>query len=284
MAFNREETMTTYLQNLVPPQAHGTNFETNDAIEVLHEQTKWFRRSFDGQLQHIMRYLKNPVYIARAASAYNDYAGFPELRLPEPQTMQADLAQTLATRRSQYAFGGTLTLPQLSALLHHAVRVNLEKSSTLAPHVKLSFRPYPSPGGLYPTEIYAFLNNIEGIPACIAHYDARAHALRILKEQDGQAFSSAEIKAGNNGVRAPLILVLTTLPQRATAKYGGRGYRMSLLEAGHASQNFCLVAEGLGLATLVYGSYFDDELADLLEIDSVTEAVASVILCGQAQA
>jgi SagB-type dehydrogenase family enzyme len=75
-------------------------------------------------------------------------------------------------------------------------------------------------------------------------------------------------------------MVFTTVPQRVTAKYGGRGYRMGLLEVGHASQNACLVASALGIGALVYGSYFDDELAAALNTDGVTETVASVILFG----
>jgi SagB-type dehydrogenase family enzyme len=74
---------------------------------------------------------------------------------------------------------------------------------------------------------------------------------------------------------------MTSVPQRATAKYGSRGYRMALLEAGHASQNLCLAAQGLGLGSLVYGAYYDDELAALLDIDGVTETVVSVMLLGR---
>ena len=55
---------------------------------------------------------------------------------------------------------------------------------------------------------------------------------------------------------------------------------MGLLEIGHASQNACLVAEAISVGSLVYGSYFDDELAEALNIDGVTETVASVILLG----
>ena len=38
---------------------------------------------------------------------------------------------------------------------------------------------------------------------------------------------------------------------------------------------------GLLFASLVYGAYYDDELAELLDIDGVTETVVSVMLIGK---
>lgn len=273
--------MKNNLQELLPPQAMAGQFDIDDPMEILHEQTKFHRATLSGQIKNIVRYLRHPAYIARGAAGYNVFPSSPRIALPPPQLELGELAQAMASRRSTRALTAELSLVQLSSLLHHAVRVNRVGSSNAAPHIKLAFRAYPSPGGLYPTEFYLFLNEVESIPPCIAHYDARAHCLRILKPQQGDAFASAEVRSGETGIRAPLTMVLTSVPQRATAKYGGRGYRMALLEAGHASQNLCLAAQGLGLGSLVYGAYFDDELAALLDIDGVTETVASVILFGR---
>lgn len=274
--------MDRHLQDLIPPKPYAASFDPDNAIEQLHENTKWFRRTFKGQLRSIVRYLSNPGYIARGASGYHEFLNCPTLALAQPQPLDTPLSEALANRRSGYGLAGALSSGQLSTLLHHAFGVNKRAFSTVAPSVEICFRPYPSPGGLYPTEIYLYVNNVEGIAPCIAHYDARTHTLRVLAEQDGRAFEKIEIPSGGQHSRAPVVVVLTTVPQRVTAKYGGRGYRMGLLEAGHASQNACLVASALGIGSLVYGSYFDDELAEALNIDGVTETVASVILFGEA--
>jgi SagB-type dehydrogenase family enzyme len=273
--------MTKTLQELLPPQAMAGQFDIDDPAEILHEQTKFHRATLMGQVKNIVRFLRHPAYIARGAAGYNAYPSCPAIELPEPALELGALAQALALRKSARAFAGALSLQELSSLLHHALRVRRTAKSDIAPHVKLAFRSYPSPGGLYPTEFYLFLNEVEGVAPCIAHYDARNHLLRVLKAQQGDAFGSAEVKSGEAGVKAPLVCVMTSVPQRATAKYGARGYRMSLLEAGHASQNLCLAAQGLGLGSLVYGAYYDDELAALLDIDGVTETVASVMLLGR---
>ncbi len=276
--------MNDSLQDLLPPQAMAGEFDLDNVTEILHEQTKFHRATFSGQVKNIVRYLHHPSYIAKGAAGYNHFAASPRIDLPEPALELGELATALAGRHSARAFEASLTLQQVSSLLHHAIRVNRWMQSHNAPHIKLAFRPYPSPGGLYPTEFYLFLNQIEGVEPCIAHYDAREHCLRQLKPQDGTAFTSVEIQSGEAGFKAPLVMALTSLPQRATAKYGSRGYRMSLLESGHASQNLCLVAQGLGLGSLVYGAYYDDELAALLDIDGVSETVVSVMLFGKESA
>lgn len=273
--------MTKTLQELLPPQAMAGQFDIDDPAEILHEQTKFHRATLMGQVKKIVCFLRHPAYIARGAAGYNAFPSCPAIELPVPVLALGELAQALAQRRSVRSFAGGMSLQELSSLLHHALRVRRMANSDIAPHVKLAFRSYPSPGGLYPTEFYFFLNKVEAVAPCIAHYDARNHLLRVLKPQQGDAFGSAEVQSGESGIKAPLVCVMTSVPQRATAKYGARGYRMALLEAGHASQNLCLAAQGLGLGSLVYGAYYDDELAALLDIDGVTETVVSVMLLGR---
>ncbi|MFC5475538.1 SagB/ThcOx family dehydrogenase [Paraherbaspirillum soli] len=273
--------MNDGLQELLPPQAMAGQFDIDDPVDILHEQTKFHRATMAGQVKHIVRYLRHPAFIARGAAGYNVFTSCPRIDLPEPTLDIGSLAGAMADRKSARGFAGALSLTELSSLLHHSLRVNRYSSSNAAPHVKLAFRAYPSPGGLYPTEFYLFLNQVEGVAPCIAHYDARGHCLRVLKPQTGNAFASAEVQSGESGMQAPVVIAMTSVPQRATAKYGSRGYRMALLEAGHASQNLCLAAQGLGLGSLVYGAYYDDELAALLDIDGVTETVVSVMLIGK---
>jgi SagB-type dehydrogenase family enzyme len=273
--------MKEFLQDQVPPTSSGAKFDPDNTVEIMHEQTKWYRGTFNSQLRDIVLYLTHPSYISRGAAGYNEFPSYPLISLPEPTPVTIGLAEAMCQRRSAYKINGPVDLADISAILHHAIRVNRQLTSTAAPNVKVSFRPYPSPGGLYPTEMYVFLNDVDGTEPCLAHYDARAHALRVIKTHDGNLFKKVQIHSVEDDVVPPVVFVLTTVPQRVTVKYGARGYRMGLLEVGHASQNICLVTQALGLGSLVYGSYFDDELAGELEIDSVTEAVASVILVGK---
>ena len=69
--------------------------------------------------------------------------------------------------------------------------------------------------------------------------------------------------------------------ERAAAKYGGRGLRFLLLEAGHLMQNLCLVSASMGLTTVPLGGYFEADLARRLTLPA-TDEVLYLGLCGRA--
>ena len=54
---------------------------------------------------------------------------------------------------------------------------------------------------------------------------------------------------------------------RNQKKYGPRGYRYTLLEAGHSAQNVCLRAIELGLGTLCMGGFEDSRLNRVLGLE-----------------
>jgi SagB-type dehydrogenase family enzyme len=59
-----------------------------------------------------------------------------------------------------------------------------------------------------------------------------------------------------------------------TWKFGERGYRYLLLDAGHICQNLYLAAEALGCGACAVGSFDDGELNSTLGLDGVTRFVA----------
>lgn len=81
--------------------------------------------------------------------------------------------------------------------------------------------------------------------------------------------------------RASLIIFITALFERSIFKYGNRGYRFVMLEAGHVAQNLNLVAIALGLKTLNIGGYFDRAIDDFLGLDGVTHSTIYMLAVGQ---
>lgn len=265
---------------MLPPQPVSSHFDIDSSEEIFHENTKWHRRTFFGPMLRIVSYLKNPLNVARGAAGYTCYPAHEILSLPSPQQVDAQLSVVLAKRRSAREFADSISLQDVSSLLWHSLAVKSERTSEVAVGVPILFRPYPSAGALNSIEIYAYLNNVVGIAPCIAHYDPISHHFRKLRSVKVNAFSKVAISQTGEGIVSPLVLVVAMVPQRQTQKYGRRGYRHALLEVGHSSQNVCLIAEAIGLGSLVYSAYFDDELAAELGLDSVTEVVASTILVG----
>ncbi len=80
--------------------------------------------------------------------------------------------------------------------------------------------------------------------------------------------------------RAAALLVVTAMIWRSRFKYGERGYRFALLEAGHAAQNMLLAATGLALAALPLGGFYDRRLDELVGADGLDEATLYAIALG----
>ena len=80
---------------------------------------------------------------------------------------------------------------------------------------------------------------------------------------------------------AAVVVVVSFVPGRSLVKYGDRGYRYALLEAGHLVQNLNLAAVALGIGTVNLGGFYDDELAGLLRIDPETEICLYASACGR---
>jgi SagB-type dehydrogenase family enzyme len=70
---------------------------------------------------------------------------------------------------------------------------------------------------------------------------------------------------------AGLVMMIAADVPRLVTKYGDRGYRYILFEAGHVAQNLNLTASALGLGSCNLGGFFDQELGGLLALDDETD-------------
>lgn len=67
--------------------------------------------------------------------------------------------------------------------------------------------------------------------------------------------------------------------QRVATKYGERGDRFLLLEAGHLMQNLCVVSHSLGLCTVPLGGCLEREVAAELRLTD-SDRVLYAGVCG----
>jgi SagB-type dehydrogenase family enzyme len=141
-------------------------------------------------------------------------------------------------------------------------------------------RSVPSAGGLFPLEVYLFTQRVQGLEDGLYHYDVRAHALELVRA--GNLFADLEVVLYTYPfVRdANLIFALAAVFKRTQKKYGPRGYRYILLEAGHSAQNICLAAAEQGLSTLCMGGFVDSRLNRMLNLSSADEGVVYSVAVG----
>jgi SagB-type dehydrogenase family enzyme len=184
--------------------------------------------------------------------AFKEYFGVPALPLPEAVLPKISLQGAIAARLSCRRFmGAPLTMLQLATVLKCAYGV---QGKTLSGDMELLERPVPSGGGLYPLELYALVQNVEGVEPGIYHYAALHHMLeqvqpvRLSKPAVSRLFMDQPYITG-----AAVIVVLVAVVERCLWKYGDRGYRYILFEAGHVAQNVNLVSSALELGSLNLG-------------------------------
>ena len=207
---------------------------------------------------------------------YKSYPRLPKIDLggtPPP----ADLFELLKKRRSRRKFTrAPFQKFELSLLLKYS-------GGTTHPTSDGRYhRAHPSAGARFPIEIYpVVLRSGEDLEAGIYHYQVKNYALDILWERpfsDGdldQLFSYSFVKD------AALAIVMTAVFSRTQNRYGERGYRYILAEAGHIGQNIYLVAEALGLKCCALASTDDIEIERLLDIDGVTESLVYALAVGK---
>lgn len=149
-----------------------------------------------------------------------------------------DVLYQRKTCRSFY--GMSMTLNQLSTLLYLSFGMIHKEWNDLEGLQQFGLRKaYPSGGGLHGEEIYLVVLRVDQLKNGIYHYDSQHHQLRLIR----QGFFELElihlmhdqwfIEGLSVGV------FLTSQFQKTWWKYPhSRGYRVSLLDMGHASQTF----------------------------------------------
>jgi SagB-type dehydrogenase family enzyme len=196
-----------------------------------------------------------------------------------PQPGESPLTTLLRKRRSARAFAARpLSLEVVSALAAAAQGVvevvRVEGGGSLVR------RAAPSAGGLYPLDVYLLARNVEGLPEGIYRYSPLTHSLDEIARGQVAEWLAAATYFSTFVEGANLILALVATFMRTQKKYGPRGYRYILLEAGHAVQNVCLRAVELDLATLSLGGFVDSELNEILRLRPTEQGAVYMVAVG----
>jgi SagB-type dehydrogenase family enzyme len=185
--------------------------------------------------------------------------------LPPPKTEGGvSVEKALESRRTIRSHGSQpLTGQQVAQLLWSAQGVTNDRG----------FRTAPSAGALYPMDVYAALgpDSAPGFEAGVYHYQPDRHAVRMVRDGDVRQELARAALSQMWMAQAPLQLVITAEYSRATSKYGQRGIRYAVIEAGHIGQNVFLQVQGLGLAAGIVGAFRDQEVVEVLGIPSSHE-------------
>lgn len=192
------------------------------------------------------------------------------LRLPDITAEGAvSLDAAILTRRSRRAFtGAPATLDQLAKILHLTYGVTGATEPTGSPG-----RAAPSAGGRYPLELFVVVRAVDGLAPGVYHYVPEAHELEPVRSGDATPALSFALFDQPFLAKAAFTVVVGAVFTRTLVKYDERGYRLMLLDAGHAMQNLLLAAHAEGLGATALGGFLDDKLNDLVKLNGIDENV-----------
>jgi SagB-type dehydrogenase family enzyme len=200
------------------------------------------------------------------------YPGYPQWPLKKLRARRLTaLDRTLQRRRSVRQLGtAAFSLNDLSRLLLFAHGLTATGGRG----------PTPSAGGLQALELYLVHLQTSWLPAGVYHYDRAGHYLAQVREGATREDWQERIPAMSLVEGGGLLWLLVGDAARTTAKYGDRGYRFLLMEAGHLMQNLCLLSASLGGATVPLGGFFEQAIARELRLPE-TDVVLYVGIAGK---
>lgn len=243
--------------------------------EIYHENTK--QRRF--QLNEPATDLP-PALLERMRRAFKVYASTETIALAKDwAVIPNSVEDVVQKRRSRRDFtGGQITLGELSRLLFLTTGTTGHADENIVP---LFYRAAPSAGALYPLQVYPVALNVASLQRGVYHYNAHEHALELLRRGEYRAQLYEYTLRQDMILSAAVVFIITAVFIRTRVKYGERGYRYILLEAGHMAQNTYLVATAMSLGAVTIGGFLDDEVNQLVGIDGVDEAAVYLAVVGK---
>lgn len=226
----------------------------------------------------LFKYLSNSTLLQKETfkegMPFKEYARFPRILLEKSLLPTIPYTDVLSSRKSVREFlpNAKMSLTTIGALLQWSVGCSTDSGDSQQ-------RYYPSGGAKYPLEFYVAALNVEGCAQSVYHYNLRQHALEQLVPVRFEAlWSLLQLEA--QGVKNPVFAIITSaIRQRTAAKYGELGYKLLLLEAGHAGQNFYLTAAALGIGCCALGR-MDPDLNEVINLDGNNEVVVYGMVFG----
>lgn len=142
-------------------------------------------------------------------------------------------------------------------------------------------RLVPSAGASYVTELFAVCWRVEGYSGKALYYDPIENGVVVLPtEAPAWQEATSRINLGADS-RPAMMIIGVMFTDRVTAKYGERGGRFALLEAGALLQQLSLTVADQKMSGVAVGGLMDAYWCDALQLDECQARVAFGYLVGR---
>ncbi len=210
------------------------------------------------------------------AETFKKYPNAKRVELPRDwELKEARITPLLQNRRSLRKFlMEPISIEELAFMLWASQGITAKSGD-------YTFRTAPSGGALYPIETYLSIQLVKGLDPGLYHFDVENFALDILNETDSAEAVSAACLNQKFMAQSAVTFLWTAVIRRCMTKYGNRGMRYVLLDAGHVCQNLLLAAEATGNGGCPVAAFYDDEVNELLGVDPGEESILYAAAIGR---
>jgi SagB-type dehydrogenase family enzyme len=258
-------------------------FDAPELPEILefHDRTELKPHASYELFLRIGAYVHSARGAFEQANNYKTYDGGTITTLPECTETDA-FTQTLSQRQSCRSFDKALSEDRTDldkALSLCTVNRSVNAFDDSDAH-KITSRPYPSAGGLFPSEIYVILREKNYWSVC--HLDPIAGHLREISRQSDKDKLISAFCSNQPGLmdEAGGLIVLTSLIKRSVAKYGFTGYKFAMMELGTLGHHASLCLSHYGFENLHWGGAIDAKVEQILDIEGLSEIYGHSIWFG----
>lgn len=237
--------------------------------ELHHENTKLSAHSASAHLERVEAFAQQADGDGAALTIHPNRPS-----VPVPRSRRWWGIDALIHRRRTNRVFGSKQIP------FQAVSRIVHNSMGITDSGRRSLRATPSAGALYPLELRLAALNVRGLKQAIYSYLPYDSVLeRLTKDVDRELLVDASLHR-QLVVQCGMVLGIFANWDRLIAKYGDRGYRFALLEAGHAAQNILLTCTASRLAAVPIGGFLGDEIEIAFDATSVAQRVLYLIVVG----
>src|SRR3989344_3635579 len=192
------------------------------------------------------------------------------IQIPNP--ISSSVLDVIQNRKSTRAFQpGQISLNKLSGILEATYSIGKNKHWSVA-----------SGGGMYTLDLYLIVpNDNQQVPRGIHRWNLEERSLIIMSDKNPSVWLCKIFNAESLLENAACILCIAANFKRSTMKYANLGYRLTLLEAGHAAQNTYLFCAEQDIGVVECCGFADEALANELGLLFPDEAVLATLIMGK---
>jgi SagB-type dehydrogenase family enzyme len=253
------------------------NVELSDLYLFYHQNTN-LTRQYGRGFDWVPKFDEEDL--ARRAADVKQYPAREMISLDlkeRPNLIDRSFFEILEKRRStRFYTSEEIKFSIFSWFLHIACGVT--GSEYMFGNIEVPLRSVPSAGGLCSSQLWVFPRRIEKLNNVVSFYDSINSSLAITDIEVTNKVLEAFLDAKK--CDPAVIVAISSRFDMLIDKYGQRGYRYALLDAGHLGQNIYLAANALDLGVYSSCGFIDQEINDLCGMDGMSESITYVFYLG----